>query len=91
MRAVKEVVLIFTGLRFQEFMNHFTEEITVSKTENQLCFQALTPAFRIDFKFWSLVRSYHTKISQDKLIDTLQKNLQQYMTDCSHIAFCTLK
>ena len=77
----EEIELIFTESALPKIYDHFTEEeITVEQTRIKVhAFRALTPAFfELILSFAHQVKVISPKILQDKLIDTLQKNLQQY-------------
>ena len=73
--------LIFTEFALPKIYDHFTEEdITVEQTRIIVhAFRALTPTFfELILSFGQQVKVISPKKLQDKLIDTLQKNLQQY-------------
>ena len=77
----EEVALIFTESALPKIYDHFTEEeITVEQTRIKVhAFRALTPAFfELILSFAHQVKVISPKKLQGKLIDSLQKNLQQY-------------
>lgn len=77
----EEVELIFTESALPKIYDHFTEEeITVEQTRIKVhAFRALTPTFfELILSFGQQVKVISPQKLQDKLIDTLQKNLQQY-------------
>ena len=77
----EEVELIFTESALPKIYDHFTEEeITVEQTRIKVhAFRALTPTFfELILSFAHQVKVISPKELQDKLIHTLQKNLQQY-------------
>lgn len=77
----EEIELVFTIFALPKIYDHFTEEeITIEQTRIKVhAFRALTPAFfELILSFAHQVKIISPKELQDKLIDTLQKNLQQY-------------
>ena len=77
----EEIELIFEESALPKIYDHFTEEeITVEQTRIKVhAFRALTPAFfELILSFAHQVKVISPKKLQDKLIDSLQKNLQQY-------------
>ena len=77
----EEIELIFEESALPKIYDHFTEEeITVEQTRIKVhAFRALTPAFfELILSFAHQVKVISPKELQDKLIITLQKNLQQY-------------
>jgi len=77
----EEVELVFTESALPKIYDHFTEEeITLEQTRIKVhAFRALTPAFfELILSFAHQVKVISPKKLQDKLIHTLQKNLQQY-------------
>lgn len=77
----EEIELIFTESVLPKIYDHFTEEeITVEQTRIKVhAFRALTPAFfELILSFAHQVKVISPKELQDKIIHTLQKNLQQY-------------
>ena len=77
----EEVELVFTESALPKIYDYFTEEeITLEQTRIKVhAFRALTPAFfELILSFAHQVKVISPKELQDKLIDTLQKNLQQY-------------